>query len=387
MTPRGGSTPLATPMRDGLSINEGLTAEEAIEMGSKRAQKRKRDAFKKKLASGLSALPKATNEYMLVKPDLPPEVDDQVANDVNMEEDAEDAMMRIEEQAQAMEDAILRKRHTVIQRTLPRPTNLNVEMGGDGDEDAMVAELIRKEMVAMIRYDAYHHPLVPEEDGKKKKKKNKKKEDQRAPKLDMFEEDELRAAKEMIMDEASKMETPLKSRKPTSMKDDSDDDSDDDEPPVSSTFVKKSWAAAHDGVMFLPSMKAYGALESVSEADRIKAVRQEFTLSREILMKDIKKATKMEQRMNLLTGGYRQRAQALKNTISETHETLNKCLQERGCFDMLYTLELKAIPQRCNVLEKEVAILEGAEAKLQIKYAKLTAERTKLKALLASAKK
>lgn len=70
---RGGATPMATPLRDGLNINEGLSAEEALELGRARSKKKK-DAFKQQLAAGLGALPKATNEYMLVKPELPPEV-------------------------------------------------------------------------------------------------------------------------------------------------------------------------------------------------------------------------------------------------------------------------------------------------------------------------
>ena len=54
-------------MRDDLSINaaEGMDAAAALAMGGVRAQKRKQASLKRKLHQGLSALPQATNEYML----------------------------------------------------------------------------------------------------------------------------------------------------------------------------------------------------------------------------------------------------------------------------------------------------------------------------------
>jgi pre-mRNA-splicing factor CDC5/CEF1 len=199
-TPKGGMTPAATPARDGLNINAGMSQEEALAVGGRRAQKRKAETFQRKLASGLSALPKATNEYMLVKPELPDEVADKVAVLGDYEEDAEDAVTRIEEQAKALEEAILRKRHMVIQRSLPRPTNVNSDMGKAEAEFAAgmeaAEELLRVEVVAMLRYDAHEHPLDEGDEGPKKKKQ-KKDDNKKAPKLAMVEEEQLRAARDV----------------------------------------------------------------------------------------------------------------------------------------------------------------------------------------------
>lgn len=191
---RGDVTPAATPFRDGLNINEGLSAEEAIHLGKKRS-KRRRDAFKQQLATGLGALPAATNEYMLVKPELPPEVEETVSAEGDWEEDAEDALAKMEAQAKVIEEAILRKRHLAIQYNLPRPKALNVAMGNvdneEGEVEGEVQELLRREMVAMLRYDAYQYP-VEEDKGQKKQKKQKS-----VPTLPMFEEEEIHAAKEV----------------------------------------------------------------------------------------------------------------------------------------------------------------------------------------------
>lgn len=386
---RGGSTPAATPARDELSINEGMSAEEALEMGSRRAQKRKKDAFKRNLAAGLGALPKATNEYRLVKPELPPEVEDEVAIDMDQEEDAEDAMLRIAAQAQAMEDAILRKRHQVIQRGLPRPISLNVEMvglslpPGVGEE---VAEMLQKEVLAMLRFDAHQHPLDAEEGQKKKKKKAKT---DRVPPLDHVEEEEMRSAREMIAEEMCHMEYPLKSKsdithKKGDLSDSSDDEDEGSGEPVSAEFLEQAWKSANADVAFLPSQKKYGYLSSASDAEKLLACRQEFSLTREYLMKEMKKASKLESRLNLLTGGYRKRTATMKAEMMGQQDHLKKCRQEESCFDLLLSLELKAVPQRVAILEKEVAILEQTEDKLQLRFSKLSQEREQLKALLSA---
>ena len=101
--------------------------------------------------------------------------------ELDVEEDAEDAIARIARAAKEMEDAQLRRRHLPIQRGLPRPFALNVGMGKQKEEDD-VKELLREEMVKMIRYDAHKHPIS------NKKKKGK----QKVPYLLQFEDDELK---------------------------------------------------------------------------------------------------------------------------------------------------------------------------------------------------
>lgn len=384
-TPKRGSTPMSTPARDAMSINDGgMTADEALMAGSRRSQKRKKDAFASKLASGLKALPQATNEYMLVKPELPPEVADEVQGSTEYEEDAEDAILRIAQQAQAMEQAVLRKRHAVIQRSLPRPAALNVDMGKEAGAEAgdmgAVAALLQAEMVAMIRYDAHQHPLQPEVGQKKKKKK--KKEDARMPQLYHVEEEEMRDARSLIAEELCTLDHPLKAAQAAGA--DSDSDEEMEEPGVSAQFLERAWNEAHTDYLFLPSKKTFGVLGDVDEKQQLAAMRQEFNLSREHILKEVKAAAKLELKVGLLTGGYRNRAAALIKAMEGSADHLDKCQQERGCFDMLNGLELQAGPQRVAILSKEVAIVEKKEVDLQTKYRNLVKARDHLKNLLAS---
>ena len=69
-----------TPLRDEMGINEGggMTAEEVMTAArNSRANKKRAAAANKRLQKGLSSLPQATNEYGLVKPELPPDVDEE----------------------------------------------------------------------------------------------------------------------------------------------------------------------------------------------------------------------------------------------------------------------------------------------------------------------
>lgn len=378
-TPKG-QTPSATPMRDELHINEGLSAEEALEMGSKRAQKRYQEEFKRKLAKGLGALPKATNEYVLVKPELPPEVEDTFMKPLDEEEDAEDAVLRIAEMAKALEDSILRKRHIVLQRRLPRPLSLNTEMG-KGSEG--VEDLLRKEMVAMLRYDAFTYPIDGEEEEEKdgKKKKKKKVDASKMPKLAMLEEEELREARALILDELAKIDHPLKDR---SMTDDSDSDEEESVlAAVSSPFVAQAWQEANSDVCFVPADKQYGRLSKLGEAQQVQVYQQEFAMIRGHLLNELKKCSKLEGRLNIVLGGYRQRAGQGVRAFAESCNAMQQCKQEHSCFDMLLGLESLAVPQRVRILEKETAVLGNIENNLQAQYAKLLKQKSALQIMLA----
>ena len=79
-------------------------------------------------------------------------------------------MLRLEAAAKAKEEALLRRRHTVLRRELPRPVVVNTSMEevdeeGEGQEDVdeEVTDLLRREIISMLKYDAFHHPLTAEQ--------------------------------------------------------------------------------------------------------------------------------------------------------------------------------------------------------------------------------
>jgi hypothetical protein len=313
---------------------------------------------------------------------------------VDGDEDAEDAMDKVAQQAKALQDSILRKRHTVIQRHLPRPQVINFDMGALEDEGnhndhtvteeelGDVRELLREEMLQMLKYDAFTYPVNGEEEDKKKKNKNAV-----MPKLALLEEADLLSARELITDEMSAMGRPFvtKSKKNKGSDSDSDasDSDDDDKPFVPKTILTQTWNNANVDVAFLPFKKLYGSTRSITDPQKVQVLRQEFALMREQLLTDNKRAGKLEEKLNILTGGYRARAAKLRSTHADSHKTLEQCLQEKGCFNLLLDLETKAIPQRMAILERESAIVSKREIELQSKYAVLKKEKQLLQARLA----
>jgi hypothetical protein len=104
---------------------------------------------------------------------------------------------------------------------------------------------------------------------------------------------------QLIAEELCHVDYPIKAR--TVHGDEDMSDSDEEEPAVSSTFVARAWAAAHEDVTFLPSEKRYGLLSTVSHKDQLQARKQEFSLSREALLKETKQAGKLEKTLTVKT--------------------------------------------------------------------------------------
>lgn len=389
-----GSTPSRTPMsvhgtplRDEMGINDGggMTAEEVMEAArGVRDQKKRQSTMAKKLQKGLSALPAATNEYALVKPELPDEVDEMAllhGTTEDVEEDAEDAINRIAQQAKLMEQAAFRRRHLTIQRQLPRPAAINFGMGKDNsdddsdDEKAVVNEELRKEMIAMLRYDEYQFPLDGKErfdDGNKRKKK-KQKVDPKLPVLPIFEDDQIQTAREMIMEVMSTMAVPV-SRV---------GDDDDDKPRVSTSALNSAWETVSNQYVFVPKLKNYGLVSSLRVNERIEALQQEFELKREETEKNNKKAAKLQQKAGVLVGGYQKRSQVQLEEIAQAHFEYDQSKQELSSFDNLREFELKGAPQRIRHLERDIARISEIQNKLQGKYSKLKDQKETLLTLLA----
>mmetsp|Transcript_162 Transcript_162/g.340 ORF Transcript_162/g.340 Transcript_162/m.340 type:complete len:813 (-) Transcript_162:251-2689(-) len=391
----GGRTPGRTPMRSGgetplrdeMGINAtagGMSAEEVMEAArNSRASKKRAHAATKRLQKGLSSLPKATNEYGLVKPELPADVDEEAilkGDHGDMEEDAEDAADRLAAQAQLMADAALRRRHLPIQRELPRPTKINFGMGrsgaGEDEEVQAVAEELRKELLAMLRYDDYQYPVDGKSrDDSKKRKRKRQKVDPKLPNLPKFDDAELTEARNLVLAEMTANPAPVAGL-----------DDDEDRPSVSAAAIGKAADASVNAYVFVPSLKSYGLVSELSAEDRLQAMEQDFELVREKVVKANKKADKVQQKATILTGGYQQRARAQAREVEESFAVLEGAQSELNSFLHLRETEVKAAPQRIRLLEREVALIEEKANKLQGKYVKLRDEKEALMAMFSTSK-
>lgn len=97
-----GATPMRTPIRDQLGLNDptaaggGYTAEEIVSL---RAQKLAQAEMRAQLRAGLSTLPAPENEYSVALPEQLPE--DEEGEGLIMEEDAADIKARKAREAEA----------------------------------------------------------------------------------------------------------------------------------------------------------------------------------------------------------------------------------------------------------------------------------------------
>jgi len=196
-----GLTPKATPLRDELNINE-------VEMqDNTKLELRRQAELRKSLRSGFASIPQPKNEYQIVMP--PITEDEKEEAEEKIEEDMSDRLARERAEEQARHEALLRKRSKVLQRSLPRPPAVSVEIirqslirSGESRSRStfmpptsleQADELINEELLRLLEHDNAKYPL--DEKTQKEKKKGSKRQQNGGPlvpEIDDFDEDELK---------------------------------------------------------------------------------------------------------------------------------------------------------------------------------------------------
>lgn len=340
----------ATPMRDGLGINNStsLSASQAIAASRSRTAGRRATS---KLSASLSSLPQPQNQFAIVLPDMPKED----ANDANaMEEDAEDALARVHSQAVAKREAAWRAESQVIQRGLPRPAVVNSASYPSPDD---VSAEVEREMIQLIKYDAAKHP---QNDAKKVKRS-------KLPVLAPVTEAELVAARAIVDGELATQYGGRLSAAELKL--------------LLSQLDLSSWSSADS--IFLPSRKSFGRISDVdvaSEPDTlIDAYKQQFELTKTSVQTLSKKASKLESNLAVLIGGYQQLNTKLKSECAQRYTQIVDALRNQNCFQMLANMEEQAIPARTNEMHTLFVQQQEKERELQKRYqtlSRLAAEAT-----------
>jgi len=325
-------------------------------------------ALKKKLRSGLSQLPTAQHEYQIVMPELPTEPEEPEKK-LNVEEDAEDALRRLQDDEKLREVAAMNRRSQAINRKLPRPTTINLAMNSGINEDPVKQE-VADEMLKLLKFDSAKYP-IPNAKNKKQPK---------FPLIDDFSDLELQKARELVYNETLILEKEQKeAEKESKMTDVTDGATLLKIPPhVQSTL----WETLEDDIVFLPNQKTYGLLSTAPPEAQLQAWQQQFGLLREHLIKESKKAQKLENVIHILVGGYQERAKSLLQSIDGAISQYEENLSDLDCFEMLAKYESVAIPNRIYDLRGQVEVHKAKEAELQTRYASLKAEKEKLATLM-----
>lgn len=369
MTPRpglnrpntDGSTPMATPLRDKLSINED------DEMGMGGYQTDNLDQLRK----GLAGLPEPKNDYEIVVPE--DEMQQQDSADGSQRtrvEDQADLDERVEWEREQRRLAEMKLRSQAVQRDLPRPADINTNiMRPTGPSDPVLTELqkaeelVKQEVLIMLHHDAVHCPtdaqlgVIP---GAKAPTAQKAAATQAAhlaylDKNPYTEVDpaDMKQAHEMLEKEMQVVKEGMGHGE------------------LSAESYAQVWEECYSQVLFLPGQNRYTRANLASKKERIESFEKRLETNRAHMTKDAKTAAKLEKKLRILLGGYQSRAQGLVKQLQELTEQMENTTVELSTFQHLRQLEMGAIPKRLESLTEDVQRQTERERELQKRFAEL----------------
>ena len=325
-TPMGpGATPMRTP-RDNFALNQdsGMQLVGATPKDLRRAE----EARKLQLKSQFAALPKPKElEFELDVPDESNEVNGDT--DIS-EEDAEERDRRNRALHEAAEKADFKRRTQVMQRNLPRPTEVNIDalLKAAANIPDPIEAMIAREKALLIANDSLKYPPP----GAKVQGFSKP--------LRPIQDEALSLARLEIAKEAAQI----------------DQDSQDD-----------------DLEIFYSSLPGLGGYDKDDTAnDQILTDAFESVQAR--IVADAERGNALESKLSLHLGGYQKRAKTLRQKIVEAAEALEEENRKLDTFRNLQIAEEAALVRRVEGLREEVEGVKRREWEAQQRYRRLLEE-------------
>ncbi|GJE97929.1 pre-mRNA splicing factor component-domain-containing protein [Phanerochaete sordida] len=361
---RVGATPLRTPIRDNLSINEeGYAAagetprEQRVQLGS----------AKRALKAAFMSLPKPENNFELL---VPEEEDAEDAERPVAEEDAAERDARIKRLREEEERKALARRSQPVQQGLPRPPNVDVEallqnLNISAEDEA--TRLVNEELASLLRHDSVAYPL-PGTALPGGTRSN----------YDMPQDEYMDVAKSAIHKElASALGYPdanaeqLKQGLSVLAAQEEADES-------------LSWANIRPKLAFNAAEKRWVEADTLEPEARVQGLAAQLNECREQMAREAQKAAKSEKKLNVTLGGYQARARALAQRVVGGFDELQRTQGEHDAFAHLRANERATGPARVGALKEEVERLEARERMLQGRYAELAHERRETEGRVAA---
>ncbi|KCV69015.1 hypothetical protein H696_04435 [Fonticula alba] len=278
-------------------------------------------------------------------------------------EDAEDIRLREERRRQAEEERRLLERSQVVQRGLPRPGQLHAQLFRHADSST-VAALIDQELLSMLEHDAAVHPPAGTPAG-------------RAPAGFVHVSlEEMASAKELIEAELGASLGGLSV-------------STDSGATVTLPVAKADFEPAHEHVlvsMLLSGSKGHQMSDDLSRSERVTALRANYDQIRQAMIREDKRARRIESRLAIVLGGYIKRADALSKEAIEVGTRLDTTLQDEVAFRHLAEVEASGAESRSKQLESACHSIAEDEARAQRHFAELSAEYDQLRLQIADVK-
>ena len=328
-TPAGpGATPMRTP-RDNFAINEdGANGMQLVGQTPKDVRLREQ-AVRSKLRSQFSSLPKPKElDFEIETPEEQQEIDGETELSA---EDAEERDRRNRALRQAAERAEFKRRSQVLQKGLPRPSNIDVDdlLRSSASIPNPVEAMIAEEAALLIANDALKFALP----GAKVTGSAKP--------LETFSDHDLDRARLEIALEASNSDREKAQQE-----------------------FDASWEASHDVSLGLPGLALYDGDEEAAKD----VMSIAFDKAQAEILDYAEKAKKLESKLDVHLGGYQKRSKMLREKIVQASEAL---AEEKIKLDSLQTLQVAeeaALPRRLESLQGEVDFVKKREKEAQELY-------------------
>ena len=138
---------------------------------------------------------------------------------------------------------------------------------------------------------------------------------------------------------------------------------------------KEAWATAVRDFIYLPMQHKYGRAASATNTDRLDSVRGEYHATLDFMKKEAERASKIESKVALVTGGLANRESKLNQELADLTEKVQAAANDVLSFQTLSVREQRAAPLRRAALQSLVQQQRDREQSLQNKYKDLLHER------------
>ncbi len=387
---QAGQTPLSVAPRDQLGLNKRPYSE--LRMGDDasvsastfatstnsiremaREERRAAKRARQELEAALAALPAPQFEYELAAPEDIGDDDGMVVETV-VEEDAADRDAAERERMKKEADRLYEARSSVVKRPeLPRPTGIIPDFAEKGE--SLAEQLIKDELLTLLRHDAHAFPVLPppEADIGKKKKKRKKVEMELPAEtpIDFLTEESLDMAKSLLQAETESMY----GEKVLSLVSKGKSQTEAEAILVLANTNASQQGGA--GVVYAETEEGKGWLEA-NNVEAVDLMRLEFETLQEATLSLRKRNDKAESKLSVKHGGYAKRAASLKHGALQKFAEHQNAKIEVDVFNTLRSHEVRGITARIDSLREDIEKLEEDEIVAQKRYGDLLLEKKRL---------
>jgi pre-mRNA-splicing factor CDC5/CEF1 len=304
----GPHTPSVSTIRDKLSINP----EEALSVYEDKASQRQ---YLDQLKRGLSKLPAPKNDYEIVLPEdekdknATKKLRDEEDEDLNKSEDTimdqSDVEIQTSLAIKAKYEEEMKDKSMSIQRSLPRPSDMNHNILRPADlaqplsEYQKAEEMIKEEMLIMLHHDALYDPTlnqcgipagskIPANKSQLKPLHIEKHQGYLRERngYQKFTRDEINQAKELLEKEIPTIRKTMGHGE------------------LTTEAFAQVWQECYAQVLYVPNSNRFTRASVTSRKDKIESYEKKLEVNRFHMSKEAKKAAKLEQKLKITLGGY-----------------------------------------------------------------------------------